>query len=128
MRRNVRSIERLLGSIPVLFFASGAWANEPGAAAWNDQHMRSNFAARAHASPARPPIQIGEPNSGDAQVSEQLLSISPHGWEPGVSSFGSAQPGASARSFSSTSSVYPTRATSARGSSRSHGRRARASR
>lgn len=128
MRRNVRSIERLLGSIPVLFFASGAWANEPGAAAWNDQHMHSNFAARAHASPPRPPIQVGEPSSGDEQVREQLLSISPHGWQPGASSFGSAQRGTSARGFSSSSSAHPTRGASVRSPSWSHGMRTRASR
>lgn len=128
MRRNVRSIERLIGSIPVLFFASGAWAADPGAAAWDDQHMRSNFAARAHASSSRPPIQIGDADSADTQVREQLLSINPHGWKPGAASFGSAQRGSSARGFSSPSSARPTRGASVRVPSWSHGMRGRASR
>ena len=129
MRRN-SSIERLLGSIPVLFFASGAWAADPGtAASWNDQHMRSNFAARAHESAARPPIQIGDAEGADTQVREQLLSINPHGWKPGVGSFGSAQRGASSRSFSSASGAHPMRGiASVRTPSWSHGMRGRASR
>jgi hypothetical protein len=63
------------------------------AVAWDDSHMRSNFARRFDDVPPRPPIQ-GEvryhqvleapADTPRIDVPEMTLTLNPHGWQPGL--------------------------------------------
>jgi hypothetical protein len=84
---------------------------------WDGSHMQSNFANRL-GTPA--PIEIVGSNRFDADataaptgVQEQILQVSPHGWEPGGArnGGGASDPiwGHTSSGFSSTKGVKPQR-------------------
>lgn len=62
------------------------------AGAWDDAHMRSNFARQTGPAPPRPPVRghsryeqiLEEPApASPTGVAETTLELSPHGWKPG---------------------------------------------
>ena len=108
------AIRSLLGSIPVLVIASVASAQEP---VWHDAHMQSNVAARFRADAARPPIQIGDAATSAAGVREQVLTLNPHGWQPGAASFGATTRREAQGGFSGTSAVRASRSSALRNAS-----------
>lgn len=119
-------MRRIVGAGPVLLLGMTAAADSPAPAAsgWDDRHMRSNFANYLREPAARRPI-LGttrfEASASEAPattVTEQILSLSPHGWQPGGPSGGSrtrARLGGSA-TFSSSQHARPQRSSIGRGS------------
>lgn len=90
MRRlAVLPLAHLSAAVGVL--ALGLVAAAP-AGAWDDSHMRSNFAHQRGPAPPRPPVQglsryeqaTEDPApTPPTDVAETTLQINPHGWEPG---------------------------------------------
>ena len=124
----------LLGVAPVLLLSLAARAEQPGAVAWDDQHMQSNFAHYRDDRTPRPAIQGLDAEGRIArdsgappptQVPELLLKISPHEWRPGGPrsvSGGAGTSGLSASSFSwSTDTAAPDRSSGVRNQSSSLG-------
>jgi hypothetical protein len=107
-------IRHLLGSIPALLIASVASAQEP---IWRDAHMQSNAATRLRADAARPPIQIGDVATSADGVREQILTLSPHGWQPGAASFGATSRRDARSGFSGTSAARASRSSALRNAS-----------
>lgn len=97
-------------------------AAEPGAAAWDDSHMRSNFARRFDDVPPRPAIrgsdryhQVIEAPAETPRVgvAETTLKISPHEWAPGLgagaSAAGPLPPSSSGSGFTGAGNALATR-------------------
>ena len=81
----------LLLSLTLAWTAHASPAGADGAA-WDDTHMRSNFARQRGPAPPRPPIQGAdrfhhaneEPTPAPPiGVAETTLRINPHAWSPG---------------------------------------------
>jgi len=91
-------MRRIVGAGPVLFlgFAAGADPTAPPAVGWDARHMRSNFANYLREPVTRPPIlgttrfAASDTEPPTTTVTEQILSLSPHGWQPGGPSGGSS--------------------------------------
>jgi hypothetical protein len=127
-------VGKLLAAAPILLLSLSAQAGQ-GAAAWDDQHMRSNFAHYLDDRSPRPAIQgldrdgriAREPAAAPAtQVPELLLKISPHEWQPGgprsVPGGASASSSLSASGFSwSNDASVPERSSGVRNQTSSPG-------
>jgi hypothetical protein len=97
--------------------------------AWDDSHMRSNFARQRGPAPPRPPIQgtdryhqaTENPTSTPpTSVAETTLRISPHEWTPGGPTLGggnSAPPWARGSGGYSLGGAAPSVSSGIRGSS-----------
>ncbi len=115
----------LLAAAPLLLLAvtASAEAPAPSAVTWDDRHMLSNFANRG-AAVARPAILGLDPDGRIAreavsitQVQEQLLTINPHGWQPGSgrrASTGTGRPFARGLRFTPPTSAMPQRSSAIR--------------
>lgn len=97
MRRATLRIAGLLGIGSALLLAGAAAAGSPaasGGAGWDDRHMRSNVARRFEGEIARPPVMIDGREAAAApaptHVEEQLLSLSQHPWQRGVTRLGNS--------------------------------------
>jgi hypothetical protein len=131
MRGSSKRIRQVLGAGPVLFLGLAAAAEPAAQGGWDARHMRSNFANHLREPSARPPIlggtrfAPGEEAAPATRVSEQTLSLNPHGWRPGGPSAGSSSARARGGSatFSSTADARPQRGSGRTGSSSSAQRR-----
>lgn len=127
MRKKPYWIEQLLFSAgPLILLSSVAWAEPPdqGGEGWDDRHMRSNFARRLGERTTALPIvggnRYGELATSTAaapptRVHETILSINPHGWQPGGPSGGTSSAPrwtASGSGFSETEDARPSRTSS----------------
>jgi hypothetical protein len=96
--------------------------------AWDDSHMRSNFARQRGPAPPRPPVQGASRYQQAAEaptatpptgVAETTLHLNPHGWTPGgprASAGGGAPPWASpANGHAHSSGARPTTSAGVRG-------------
>jgi hypothetical protein len=102
---------RRTGILVAIAIALGApSARAEDGAAWDDSHMRSNFARQRGPAPPRPAVQgadryhqaAAEPTpTPPTSVAETTLRISPHEWTPGGPSAG---PGSAAPPWASGSS------------------------
>lgn len=112
LKTNGWTIGRILGAGTLLLLPSLGSADPSQASGWDHHHMQSNLAT-APAPLAARPILIGTASSSTTiGVTEQILTISPHGWEPGgPRSFASSRPkGVAATDFSRPLSMSGIRA------------------